>query len=340
MKAIPQLPQESVEPLYDMARYAMSFSLVRTAIDLHVHDSFDEQRTAQDFSDEIHVDSELIEKFLNALTAIGLLEKNGFTYSNSPLASTYLVNNKPFFVGNILKLMYQSLTQRWDNLGQALKDGRFQTNSVGHSFDRDFTASVAQWALSGGLHRTVEIMAALPEFYNARRLLDIGGGHGLYAIAFSQENPELKSVVLDLAQVIENADKYIAQYEMQGRVSTLAGDYVTDDWGGMYDIIFASDVFFRAKEHMAPIVRKIRDSLNKGGVFVSKHQKMDETLTSPVQTVFHDLLLFLMRPFPPHTYTTEEFADLFREGGFDVETFDVAVPNSPSGIMICRKTES
>lgn len=340
MKAIPEGPEVSGESLYDVAQHAVRFALLCTAIDLEVHDFFEAPRTAAAFSDRFHTDSQLTEKFLNALVAIGLLTKEDSLYLNSPVSSAYLVSEKPFFQGGMLKFLEHSLGTRWAKLGSCLREGPLaQTGEEAQVFDRELVVATAQWAMNGGVQSAVQVMAFLPEFGRARRLLDVGGGHGLYAIAFCQANPQLEAVVLDLPPVVEATEGYIAQYEMRDRVSTIPGDYVRDDWGGKYDIIFAADVFFRAKELMVPLVQKIRCSLNEGGVFVSKHLKMEEKRTSPAQTVFHDLMLFLLRPFPPHTYTLEEFAVLFQEGGFEVETLDVTIPHSQSGIMICRKSE-
>ena len=340
MKVMPERPGVSGEPLYDIAQHAVRFVLLCTAIDLKVHDFFEAPQTATAFSDKSHTDSQLTEKFLNALVSIGLLTKEGSFYMNSPVSSAYLMSEKPFFQGGMLKLLEHSLSTRWTKLGQCLEEGPLaQTGREEQVFNKDFVAATAQWAMNGGVQSAVQVMTSLPEFGRARRLLDVGGGHGLYAIAFCQANPQLKAVVLDLPPVVEATEAYIAQYQMQGRVRAIAGDYMSDDWGGKYDVVFAADVFFRAKELMIPVVQRIRNALNEGGVFVSKHQKMDENRTSPAQTVFHDLVLFLLRPFPPHTYTIEEFAILFQEGGFDVEALDIAIPHSPSGIVVCRKSE-
>lgn len=338
MKTIPQLPKEGVEPLYDMAHSAMKFHLLGTAIDLHVHDFFDTPQTAKSFSHSIDGDDELVEKFLNALVAMDLLVKQDSFYVNSAVASAYLVSAKPFFQGAMLKHMESSLESQWAQLGPRLKDGPLQPAAgSGSAFDKALVRAMAQWALSGGVHHAVQVMTSLPEFAGARTLLDVGGGHGLYTVAFCQANPLLEGVVLDLPPVVEVAEQFIAEYEMGDRIKTISGDYAEVDWGGEYDIIFAADVFFKAQDLMTPIVRKIGDALKDGGVFVSKHQRMDATRLSPAQTVMHDLMLFARRPFPPHTYSPEEFVELFRAQGFDVETFDMDIPCSPTTAMICRR---
>ena len=45
---------------------------------------------------------------------------------------------------------------------------------------------------------------------NARRLLDVGGGHGLYSIKFCYRYPELEATIFDLPLATETTRKNIA----------------------------------------------------------------------------------------------------------------------------------
>ena len=49
----------------------------------------------------------------------------------------------------------------------------------------------------------INIISELPEFKEARKLLDLGGGHGLYAITFTKSNPNLGAYVFDFPDVVE-----------------------------------------------------------------------------------------------------------------------------------------
>jgi len=189
MKLIPKLPDVDIEPLYEIAQGAEKFILLKAAIVLNVFEFFDKPGTAGEFVDKVHTDSELTEKFLNALVATGLLTKKDSLYGNTSLASTYLIKDRPFYQGNLLELMNQTRQERWANLGRCLKEGPIQPNKDKKQvFNKNFIVAMAEGAMREGLHRTVEIVSSLPEFTGSKKLLDIGGGHGLYAIAFSQAN--------------------------------------------------------------------------------------------------------------------------------------------------------
>jgi SAM-dependent methyltransferase len=340
MKQIPELPKVDIEPLYEIAQGGEKFILLTTAVDFNVFEFFAEPATAREFIDKAGTDRRLTEKFLNALVAAGLLTKENSKYGNTPLASTYLMKGEPFYQGNLLGLMSRTRQERWANLGRCLKEGPLQPDKdLKQVFDKNFIVAMAQGAMRGGLHRTVEIVSALPEFSGSKNLLDLGGGHGLYAIAFAQANPKLESVVFDLPPVMEAAKAYIDEYEMQDRVRAVAGDFTKDDWGNGYDIVFASDCLYKPREDLMPVLQKIKSSLNPGGIFISKHWMMDSDRTSPDTTVFFDLMISLIGTFSGHTHSRQEAAEVFADAGFAVESMDMSTPSKPSMLFICRKGE-
>jgi hypothetical protein len=63
----------------------------------------------------------------------------------------------------------------------------------------------------------------------AHRLLDVGGGHGLYSIEFCRRHPRLSATVFDLPQALETARETIATENMATRVALQAGDFWEDD---------------------------------------------------------------------------------------------------------------
>ena len=56
----------------------------------------------KDVADKLHGDQKGVEILLNALTAMGLLEKNDNTYSNTLLSSAFLVRDASRYIGHII----------------------------------------------------------------------------------------------------------------------------------------------------------------------------------------------------------------------------------------------
>ena len=338
MIPIPKLPDIGIDAFHQSLNGGEILFLLKAAVDHKVFEFCEKPATAEQFSVERGTHTVLTEKFFNALTAAGLLTKTDLKFQNTPLASTCFIEGKSFYQGNLIGLLIKTRLERWSNLGLCLKEGPLQPQKDRNRvFDGSFIKAMAEGAMRGGLHRTVENVTALPEFKTAKKLVDIGGGHGLYAIAFSQANPDLESMVFDLPQVTEVTNEYIQSYEMQDRVTAVGGDYTTDDWGQGMDIVFASDCLYRPTEMVTPVLNKIRDSLNPGGMFISKHFMMDEERTSPDTTVYFDLMVSLIGNFSGHIHTPKEWREVLESAGFTVESLDISSPAKPSMIFVARK---
>ena len=338
MKILDTIPGISSEPLDRIGKDCEALRILFTAFDFDLFNLLEEPKTANQISEEIETDPYLTEKFLNALVALQLLSKHDGRYTNTKLASTFLLKSSPFYQGNLLRLSAKG-SDNWSKMSSLLKgeiqkenDGRFED-----VFNPSFILAMAEGSMRGSLHRTVKEVSTLPEFQRARKLLDFGGGHGLYAIAFSQINPNLEAVLFDLPHVTEVAKEFIARYGMEERIATIGGNFLEDDIGNGYDIIFVSDVFYRKKDVLMSILKKIHDALNDNGSIVLKHWLLNDDRTAPLVSVLFDLKLSL-RGDRHYIYTEKEYIELLQEVGFSsIRTLNISSSSSPSTIITGEK---
>src|SRR3954465_11983999 len=61
--------------------------------------------------------------FLDALVALGFLERKNGVYANTPETATFLDRSKPSYVGGILEMAGARLYPFWGSLTAALKSG-------------------------------------------------------------------------------------------------------------------------------------------------------------------------------------------------------------------------
>jgi len=93
--------------------------------------------------------------FLDALVALGMLERNGERYSNTPETDLFLDRAKPSYVGGLLEMANARLYPFWGSLTEALRTGKPQNEAkTGGNF---FTALYADPAR---LKDFVEAMAS------------------------------------------------------------------------------------------------------------------------------------------------------------------------------------
>src|SRR6185437_3241435 len=73
--------------------------------------------------------------FLDALVALGFLQRHGNVYSNTPSTDIFLDQHKPSYIGGILEMANQRLYEHWRNLTLALRTGQPQNEVRGGSDD-------------------------------------------------------------------------------------------------------------------------------------------------------------------------------------------------------------
>lgn len=322
--------------LRDLSLFADTFYVVASAVETGIFQGFHnrELTSSRDLAQTLGLHLGITEKLCDALASRGYLEKQGMLYALTDLARTFLVESSPYYQGNLIKLMRRTRESRWSGLSKALKDGPIQTQAGFQVFDEVFSLAMAEGAISGSLQKTAMVLKDNPVFLRARRCLDLGGCHGLYSLAFTSLNPELSATIFDLPQVIDAVTNKVVSGS--DRITTLAGDFNNDKLGQGYDFVFASDVLYRHEEALRPLLFKIKDSLNQGGVLISKHYHIDNLKEDSGAVLFD--LMFSITGSGGGVYSTTNFSHLLQSCGFSVvQVEDISSSVSRSRIIIAEK---
>ena len=330
-KIIYRMPEADFGLIDEIAKGNEKANILFAAVDYRIFDLLSKPKAAGQVSEEIKTDPYLTEKFLNALVALNFIHKIENRYSNTKLAETFLVRKSPFYQGTLFEMKRRGTTD-WQRISDALKNGGIKTGTENKSIiDRTFIVGHAEIAIAGAMQRAVDVVSTLPEFERAKKLLDLGGGHGLYSIAFSQLKPELEVVLFDLPHVTEIAKEYLEQYGTQGKIKFIAGDFTEDDIGNGYDIVFVSDVT------ISGILKKVYDALNENGVLIYRRWTINDDRTSPLTSVLFDFMLAMMRS-EHRVYTLGEYIHLLEDTGFSItQILDISSPQDPTKIIVAKK---
>ncbi len=199
------------------------------------------------------------------LSELGLLSRWGAQYKNTPLSSIYLTTASPWFQGAVIRDIQNGFFL-WDHLETVLKEGPVAVEEETF-FEDGLVDSLAAEILCGELQKTVTTVAGLSAFKKARSLLDLGGGHGLYAIALCQENPDLRAIVFDFPDIATKAEAVLKTHGAH-RVDFVSGNLFADDFGAGHDVVLLS---YNPGGKSPDLLNKIADALNPGGLFVTKH---------------------------------------------------------------------
>jgi len=262
-------PPASVRPLYDIlynsSRGYKIFCVIRSATKLGLFDELVSPKMVAEICESLGTDAAITKAVCDLLVDIGILDRSDGFYWNTDTANFYLRADSPLNQIHTLQNLEGGF-RLWDRLEDIIKDGPIRVDEE-EIFENNLVFSLASEALCGELQRTVSIISEIPEFRKARRLLDLGGGHGLYAIAATAMNPDLRAVVYDLPEVVEQAKIYIKQFNAS-RVETVSGNFFEDDMGSGYDVV---QLFYNPAGKNPWMIPKIHSCLTDDGIFISKH---------------------------------------------------------------------
>ena len=316
-----------------------------TAVELNVFTLLKEPKTAEALSKELGTHQELTHRFLDILVALEVLVKHENQYATVPDVTPFLVEGEPYNLN--FKHYWEHITEardNWLNLKQVLKTNRLNKTDRSviheHKFDSDLIGWIARWSMLGRLQATLEIVSKLQEFKNARRLIDLGGGHGLFAIGFAQENPKLEAIVFDQPEVTEITQGYIARYGMQDRVRTMTGDFTKDDLGSDYDVAFESLAHYEPEEKVVAFYRRVHAALNDNGIFITQRHTIDNDENGPLWNLVMDMN-WRMQHGKPFCFTNDEFFTILEKSGFSGDqVIDMSEwSGMPLRMIIARKRQ-
>jgi SAM-dependent methyltransferase len=152
-----------------------------------------------------------------------------------------------------------------------------------------------------------EVVTRLKLPGNPRRMLDIGGSHGVYSAGFCRRYATLEAVVLDLPEAVEHAAPLLAEQNMGSRVVHRTGDAITSPLGEReWDFVFVSQLLhhFTAEMNEA-LCSRIQRSLRPGGTFAIAdiERSRNSTVGGQVGTLFD---LYFAATSRSGTWSTEE----------------------------------
>jgi SAM-dependent methyltransferase len=107
-------------------------------------------------------------------------------------------------------------------------------------------------------------LAATLDLAGVRRLMDLGGGSGVVAMALARRWPDLRVTVVDIANVCVAGRKIVAEARLSDRVDFHEADIAKDPLPGGFDAVLECDVAVYSE----PIFRRVREALRPGGRFI------------------------------------------------------------------------
>src|SRR6266699_1827781 len=173
--------------------------------------------------------------FFDALVALGMVQRDGTHYRNTPETDLYLDRAKPSYIGGILELSNSRFYGVWGALTAALRTGRPQYSEIAGAGDA-FTAMyrdperlrsflAAMTARSMGT--TIAIAQQFP-WRNYQTFVDIGTAQGGLPVQVALAHGHLAGGGFDLPAVGPIFEDYVRSFGLSQRVRFYPGDFFQD----------------------------------------------------------------------------------------------------------------
>jgi SAM-dependent methyltransferase len=291
-------------------------------------------RQAADIAAAKDLDTDATARLLDALTALGLVEKQEQRYANTPAADQFLVTSSPDYLGYMVRHHHQ-LMPGWSRLTDAVASGRPVRER------RSSADPASREAFLMGMYNNSRLIAPriVPavDLSGCKRLLDLGGGPGTYAIFFCRQYPQLSATVFDLPTTQPFAQKVIGEHGLEGRIAFQAGDFLLDalvDGGGPYDAVWMSHILHgEGPADCKKLVSRAADTLAPGGRLAIHEFILDDDGQGPLFASLFSLNM-LIGTEQGRAYTDGEIRAMMADGGIgNIERLSVDLPNA-SGILM------
>ncbi len=274
---------EPVTDVRDISRIAYGFMASKALFAALNLDLFTRLRGAAKDLDtlagEVGVASNRLETLLAVLTSVGLLVREGATWTNAPGSERYLVRGAPADFGDyyryqIDRIVYPALAHldagiAGDRAGLAPR--------VQHTRADDFTRAQHAGSL-GPAYR----LARSIDLSGRTSLLDVGAGSGAFAITLCRAARSLRATLLDIPQMLEIARGFVDQAGLADRIELLPGAALEVTWPMRQDVVLMSYLLSAVPgRDIDALLDRAWQALAPGGLLLVHDFMLDDDRSGP-----------------------------------------------------------
>lgn len=284
----------------------------------------DRAKETGELAAELQVDARALGIHLAMLAALGFVERREGRWRATAAARTWLHPEADGYAGPLVKRFAQNQPLHEQLMVTLKTGGRAEAyKSASAEWERGEMppglAAIITAFMNAHSRASSLAVAQQPALREARSVLDVGGGSGIFSIEMAKAHPRLKATVLEIATICTEADRYIAAAGVGGQVSTHPLNMFTQPWPTGHDVHFFSNIFHDwSDETCRLLARKSFEALPSGGRILLHEILMDDDGAGPLPAAAFSLLMLIGTK--GRQYSLPELRGFLESAGFtDIE---------------------
>ncbi|MCX7624576.1 MAG: methyltransferase [Thermomicrobium sp.] len=276
-------------------------------------------------------------RLLRAAAALDLVRETAAGWQLTELAAETLVPSSPRSLAHFLANQ-AAFYRRWGLLTEAVRTGRAPEASRREEDRADWVRRFTLMLYEIARTTSEEIAAALLPLLAETprpRILDLGGGHGEYAMALARLRDDLEAVVFDLPSVVAVTQELVASQALANRVHAVAGDFFRDPLGEGYRLVLLFGVLNgMGDEEARTLLRRVRAALAPGGWLAIRTTPREPSPQARLQHALMDLQMLLATERGRNP-TAEELEQWLSKAGFSALEWRTVDPTT--ALLLARR---
>lgn len=301
-------PQADPAPIFEIFRGNYAMELLTAAV-AHFR-VFEKLRAGPIPRSELQAFTALGDRqfavLLTGLKALKLVQEERGQIATTEMAREHLAPGGPLDVSDYIRLAAEAPgvvalveTMRKNKPAGAGKgDDRavfIYRDGLESAMEEDSSARHFTLMLAGRAKNIAPVLAERVDLSGATCLLDVGGGTGLYAIAFLQRYPKLRAILFDRPAVLKVADEFAREYGVAERVKCVAGDMFADEFPADCDVHLFSNVLHDWDiPECRRLVAKSGVALPQGGRLLIHDAFLDDDEAGPLYPALFSVALMVL----------------------------------------------
>ncbi|MBC8356939.1 MAG: methyltransferase domain-containing protein [Planctomycetes bacterium] len=169
-------------------------------------------------------------------------------------------------------------------------------------------------ALAGRAKNVAPVLAERLPMDGVTRVLDVGGGTGIYSIALLQKHPQLQAIVLDHTEVLKVAAEMAENYGVADRLELREGDMFADPLPTDCEVTLLSNILHDWDvPQCRQLVNRCAEALPAAGRLLIHDVFLNDALDGPLPIALYSAALFTLTE--GRAYSQAEYHGWLKDAG-------------------------